>query len=100
MQHLFGFNASGWMIAAVVVTLVGALFFVRFWCRYFCPLGAFLSLANKLAFWPGPAPRRHIERCDLGVRDEHDVDCIRCNRCITAADIGVRPRRRERWEEP
>lgn len=100
MQHVFGWNASGWMLAVLGVTLVGALFYVRFWCRYFCPLGAFLSLANKVALWPKPAPRRQIERCDLGVRAEHDVDCIRCNRCVAGTDIGVRPRRRQAWEDP
>ena len=82
------------MGALIGVTLVGALFYVRFWCRYFCPFGAFLALSNKLALWHRLAPRRRFEHCDLGVRDEFDIDCIRCSRCLTGQDTRLRHRPR------
>lgn len=93
MQHLFGGHFSGWLGAITVVSLVGALFYYRFWCRYFCPFGAFLALGNKLALWKSFAPQRRFEHCDIGVRHDYDVDCIHCHRCITARDFGVRHRR-------
>jgi hypothetical protein len=74
------------------VSLAGALFYFRFWCRYFCPFGAFLALSNKLALLQRLAPRRRFEHCDLGVREEYDIDCIRCNRCLTGRDTGVQRR--------
>jgi len=74
------------------LTLVGSLFYFRFWCRYFCPAGAFLALGNKLALLQRLAPKRRFEHCDLGVREEYDIDCIRCNRCLTGQDTGVRRR--------
>jgi polyferredoxin len=73
---------------------LGSLVYVRFWCRYFCPLGAFLALGNKLALLQRLAPQRRFEHCDLGVRDEFDLDCIRCARCLTGADTQLRHRAR------
>jgi predicted membrane-bound spermidine synthase len=92
MQHFFSGHLNDWMIAIMLMSLVGALFYYRFWCRYFCPFGAFVALSNKLAFLKRFAPRRRFERCDLGVRDEYDVDCIHCQRCVTGKDFGVRGR--------
>jgi len=94
MQHAFGGRLSGWMGTLVAVVLLGSLVYVRFWCRYFCPLGALLALGNKLALLQWLAPRRRFELCDLGVRDEFDLDCIRCGRCLTGADTQLRHRLR------
>ncbi len=92
MQHFFGGKLSGWIGVITVISLTGALVYYRFWCRYFCPFGAFLALSNKLAVFRRFAPQRRFEHCDLGVREEYDVDCIHCHRCITAKDYGIRPR--------
>jgi len=86
MQHLFGGRLSGWMLWLTGLVLIGALFHYRFWCRYFCPMGAFLALGNKLALLQGLAPKRRFEHCDLGVKGEFDLECIRCNRCLTGLD--------------
>ena len=94
MQHAFGGHWEGWMGALIGVSLVGALFYVRFWCRYFCPFGAFLALSNKLALLRRLAPRRRFEHCDLGVRDQFDIDCIHCSRCLTGQDTRLRHRPR------
>ncbi len=86
MQHLFGLHLGGWMGLLVGASLIGAVAYYRFWCRYLCPFGALLALSNKLAFWGRVAPRRRLERCDLGVKGEFDVDCIRCGRCVSDGD--------------
>ncbi len=90
MQHAFGWRWDDWMLALLCVTLLSALFYFRFWCRYFCPFGAFLALTNKIALLQRFAPQRRFQHCDLGVADEFDIDCIRCNRCLTGHDCGVR----------
>jgi hypothetical protein len=89
MQYAFGSRLPGWVMLVLSVSLVGSLYYVRFWCRYFCPFGAFLSLSNKIALLQRFAPQRRFEHCDLGVRDEFDVDCIRCNRCLSGDDTHV-----------
>lgn len=86
MQHLFGAQLVGWMWPLTLVVLVASLVYVRFWCRYLCPLGAFLALFNKVALLGHMGPRRRFERCDLGVRHQFDLDCIRCNRCVSGQD--------------
>jgi len=90
MQHVFGSHLGGWIVLASGISLVGALAHYRFWCRYFCPLGALLALGNKLSLLRRTSPQRRFERCDLGVSSEFDVDCIHCHRCIAGVDLGVR----------
>ncbi|MBF0445536.1 MAG: 4Fe-4S binding protein, partial [Magnetococcales bacterium] len=83
MQKFFSFSMEPIMWAIAGLSLAGSLFFFRFWCRYWCPLGAFFALGNKLAFFDRFVRKRSFNRCDLGVSHTYDVDCIRCNRCIT-----------------
>lgn len=94
MQSLFSgrfTEALGWVTG---LALGGSLFYVRFWCRYLCPLGAFLSLSNKLALLQSRVRGRRFDHCDLGVRHEYDLDCLRCNRCLWGEDTHVRKRGR------
>lgn len=92
MQHVFHLPWLDWIGWLTAVSLIGSLFYYRFWCRYFCPLGALLSLFNKVRLLQSFAPKRQLKRCDLGVRHEFDIDCIQCHRCITGADIGKHSR--------
>ena len=90
MQHFFAFNFTGWIMLITVISLLGALIYYRFWCRYFCPFGAFLSIGNKIALRMKLGPQREYKRCDLGVRDDYDIDCIHCHRCVEGKDYGLR----------
>ncbi|MBI5000020.1 MAG: 4Fe-4S binding protein [Euryarchaeota archaeon] len=86
---------STWFAVKVVSM---ALFFAliiavgRGWCKYLCPLGAFLSPWNKVS---GTGITRKDEKCsdcglcerhcpmnikDIGVRPE--LECIQCGRCV------------------
>ncbi len=53
----------------------------RFWCRNLCPAGAFLALLNRPRILRRLSPPTHPARCDLGVRNAEELDCIRCDRC-------------------
>jgi len=45
---LFGFKGSGVQWYLVSVAVIGSFLIPRFWCRFFCPAGAFLGQVLKL----------------------------------------------------
>ncbi|MCP4454249.1 MAG: 4Fe-4S binding protein, partial [Planctomycetes bacterium] len=60
---------------------VGILFVTRFWCRYLCPTGAFLSLLNRCAWLQRLLPAKKYGRCEFGLAGRDHLDCIYCDRC-------------------
>jgi hypothetical protein len=73
-----------WGTTTIVVLLAltaGAFFYRRFWCRYLCPAGAFLSLFSRSRIVRPLVPRINHRRCDMGVMHEGQLDCICCDRC-------------------
>ncbi|MDG6225940.1 MAG: 4Fe-4S binding protein [Candidatus Thermoplasmatota archaeon] len=67
----------------------------RAWCRYFCPLGAILSLLNPISLirrkfdwkWCTKCGRCKTV-CPMGLDPTKDdlkskIDCIKCGRCVT-----------------
>jgi hypothetical protein len=90
LQHFFADHTRDfflgrmdtWILGLCLAGLLASIFYFRFWCRYLCPAGAFLALANKIALLRKYAPTPIPGRCDLGVASTHDVDCIQCHRCL------------------
>jgi len=74
--------AAGAMLALVAA---GSFLYYRFWCRYLCPLGALLSLFEKVALLARLSPVRRSAECHVGVLAGQDLDCLRCNRCVALA---------------
>lgn len=64
----------------VWISLFFSLFIVRFWCRYFCVAGAFLSLLNKVALFKF-AFKKNFSRCPWHVDRLRDLNCLLCNKC-------------------
>ncbi|MDZ4179305.1 MAG: 4Fe-4S binding protein, partial [Coriobacteriia bacterium] len=56
------------------VSLAGSFFYERFFCKYLCPMGAFLALFSKLSF--------------LGIRRDA-VTCIDCGKCDSACPMNI-----------
>lgn len=77
-------GAAGLLVA---LSLAGSLFTFRFWCRGFCPVGAFFNLFNRAAAVLGRVPPRRHAACDLGVRGPGDGDCLQCNRCVRGTGL-------------
>jgi len=82
------FNLHTWHIslksAVFVITtlaLIGSVFYRRFWCRYLCPAGAFLSLFNNLIVLKRFVPAKNFAGCDFGLTARDNMDCIYCDRC-------------------
>jgi len=69
------------MLLIVATALIGSLFYGRFWCRYLCPAGAFLSLLNSVAILKRYLPAKKFGRCEFGLTPKDQMDCIHCDRC-------------------
>lgn len=72
---------QGISAAVVAVSLLAALFYERFWCRYVCPVGAFLSLLNRVAVRRRFLLAKRFGRCEFGLSAQDHLDCIYCDRC-------------------
>jgi len=78
------FNLRFWkwsMIVIVTAALIGSAFYVRFWCRYLCPAGAFLSLLNNVIVLKRYLPAKRFAKCEFGLTAKDHLDCIYCDRC-------------------
>jgi hypothetical protein len=69
------------MLFLLAVALIGSFFYSRFWCRYLCPAGAFLSLFNKIAILSRYLPAKQYARCEYGLSFNDKLDCIYCDKC-------------------
>jgi hypothetical protein len=72
---------SGWMWLIVAAAVAGAIFYPRFWCRYLCPVGAFLSLFNNVVILKRYLPAKRFGRCEFGLTAKDQMACIYCDRC-------------------
>jgi hypothetical protein len=80
-----GFSFS-WGRVLGLTALVGSVFFMRFWCRYFCWCGAFLSLFNRVALLKRFF-LKHYGSCPMHVKSIQDIDCLQCNICLPTVKI-------------
>lgn len=69
------------LLVIIGIVIVGSVFYSRFWCRYFCPAGAFLSLFNKIALFSRFLPAKRYANCEYGLSFNDRVDCIYCDKC-------------------
>jgi polyferredoxin len=88
------------LVSLFMVFIIGAAIVPRFWCRYFCPMGAFSSFFNKVSLFTIQKTQSKCTRCGYCVnacptrvtkiKDEDidsrvtDTNCIFCLECIEA----------------
>lgn len=80
-------------------TLLGMVLVARFWCRYLCPMGALLSLFNRVSFLHLRLSNDRCSGCGacatscpmgLDPHLEHDShNCIKCGDCVSACKLGA-----------
>jgi ferredoxin len=98
--HLGGNEVAIGGVAVLGLVVVGGLLVERAWCRYACPLGAVLGLANLVA----PVKLRRSEptctgcslcnrKCPMGLKIDgvEQVSDTTCIRCLDCADSCPRP---------
>jgi ferredoxin-type protein NapH len=80
-------------------TLVGMILIARFWCRYLCPMGALLSLFNRVSFLRLKLDKNRCSgctvcaaECPMGIEPHTQYDnhnCIKCGRCVDSCHLGA-----------
>jgi len=73
--------SSYFWIAFVIFLLFFLLIFLieRGWCRYFCPIGAFLAPFNKVSIY-------HVKKVS---EDVFKKECLHCNACSNICPMGI-----------
>ena len=79
-----------WKFLVLVLVVVGAVFIYRFFCRFFCPLGALYGLFNRFAMFGIKLERpkcvdcgKCVSKCKMDIKTVGDHECINCGECIS-----------------
>lgn len=83
----------------LVLTLIGCVFFYRFFCRTLCPLGAIYGLFNKISILHLEVDRHKCvgcgkckDVCGMEVdptQTPNAAECIRCGACVDVCSTGA-----------
>ncbi len=79
--QLANVNWQSSILLIVTIALTGSVFYARFWCRYLCPVGAFLSLLSNVAILKRYLPAKRFGKCEFGLSAKDRIDCLCCDRC-------------------
>jgi len=79
-----------WKFALMVSFILGSIFIFRFFCRFFCPLGAIYGLFNRFSVFGIRLDRdkcidcgKCITTCKMDIRHVNDHECISCGDCVS-----------------
>lgn len=78
-----------WKFALMVSFIVGSIFIFRFFCRFFCPLGAIYGFFNKFCLLGVKVDKPKctncglcVSKCQMDIKHVGDHECISCGECI------------------
>ncbi len=100
----FMFKATKLFLIFTVIVLIGSIFFSRFYCLYFCPVGVFFGIISKFSILKIKTNkncnfcRKCVKICPVGAIELKSnqlqtirvltKECIQCNKCITFCNSG------------
>ncbi len=77
-----------WKFILLITFIVASVFVYRFFCRFFCPLGALYGLFNKLSILGIKIDKDKctscgacVSHCLMDVKEVGDHECIQCGAC-------------------
>ena len=78
-----------WKFVLMVSFVVASIFIFRFFCRFFCPLGALYGLFNKISIFGIKYDKDKctqcglcVSKCEMDIKTVGDHECISCGECI------------------
>jgi hypothetical protein len=83
------------VLLIISAALIGSVFYTRFWCRYLCPAGAFLSLFNMISILKKYLPGKIFNNCPFGLTSGDRIDCLYCDKCRYEKQITKRATERK-----
>ncbi|MBN1835142.1 MAG: 4Fe-4S binding protein, partial [Spirochaetales bacterium] len=101
-HHLFSadlFTEFAVGFGVLVAALAGSLLVDRLFCKYLCPMGAFLGLISRASLFKvrrnpvtcidcGACDRSCPVNIEVSSRDTvHDWECINCNECVNSCPV-------------
>ncbi len=79
-----------WKVLLLLLFLLGMVFIYRFFCRFFCPLGAIYGLFNKISLLGMKIDTNKctdcgicVNVCKMDIRKVGDSECISCGCCVS-----------------
>ncbi|MBO5270416.1 MAG: 4Fe-4S binding protein [Clostridia bacterium] len=85
-----------WKFCLLVLFIVGSVFAYRFFCRFFCPLGALYGFFNKISLLGMKVDRASctdcglcVGKCGMDIRHVGDHECISCGDCVSVCPTGA-----------
>lgn len=80
-----------WKFSLLVVFIAASVFIFRFFCRFFCPLGAIYGFFNKFALLGVQVDQnactncgKCVSVCKMDVKCVGDHECINCGQCMAS----------------
>lgn len=98
-RALFSFElGEPLLVSVLIIFIVTSLFIKRFWCKYLCPLGAFLTFTNKFAPLRVTIDKNKCTGCsrceaecpvDIPAIPENmrNLECVQCLECVETCAV-------------
>ena len=79
-----------WKFALLVAICIASVFIFRFFCRFFCPLGAIYGFFSKIALLGVKLDQNKctdcglcLDACKMDIKHVGDHECVHCGDCIS-----------------